>query len=248
MEIAKIIFAIAAVCMISCLFLVLKLRKQFTGGVIGKRINILTVLVILFTFGYIAVPFLSDIPTDVLLAVVAGVFLFGAIYVFITILLINSIVDTTSIVYLRTKKGNAVLRDREYKLSKISRSVLILVNGFDSGNSIASKTPTNWETHRCLLVLEKQGMIKDINSKSLGLTKVSNLQKELISCVNKYLPENNINFVNRIIHSENTHQALSKVIDNGSFMIRLTISEKVGFNLKNRLYNILNDNLSNTED
>lgn len=93
MDIANYIFIIAAVFMAYCLFLVLKLKNQFSGGLVGKYWKYLTILVIIFTLGYAALPFFSQVPENILRITVAGVFLFGAVYVLITIKLIKSIIE-----------------------------------------------------------------------------------------------------------------------------------------------------------
>ena len=93
MDIANYIFIVAALFMAYCLFLVLTLRGQFSGGLVGKYWKYLTVLVVIFTLGYAALPFFDQVPEKVLKLTVAGVFLFGAFYVLITIKLIKSIIE-----------------------------------------------------------------------------------------------------------------------------------------------------------
>jgi len=96
MDIANYIFIIAAALMVYCLFLVLKLKSQLSGGLVGKYWKYLTILVIIFTLGYFALPFFNQLPEHILRLTVAGVFLFGAIYVLITIKLIKSIIEAFS--------------------------------------------------------------------------------------------------------------------------------------------------------
>lgn len=96
MDIANYIFILAAVFMAYCMFLVITLRKQFSGGLVGKYWKSLTILVVIFTLGYFALPFFSQVPENVLRLTVAGVFLFGAFYVLITIKLIKSIIEAFS--------------------------------------------------------------------------------------------------------------------------------------------------------
>ena len=93
MDIANYIFILAAIFMAYCMFLVITLRKQFSGGLVGKYWKSLTILVVIFTLGYVALPFFSMVPENVLRLTVAGVFLFGAFYVLITIKLIKSIIE-----------------------------------------------------------------------------------------------------------------------------------------------------------
>ena len=78
--------------MLFCLYSTLALRKRVPGGIIGKKWNVLTILVVFFTIGYFTVPFFDRIPPEFTNVIVALIFLFGAIYVLITIRLIFSII------------------------------------------------------------------------------------------------------------------------------------------------------------
>ena len=82
--------------MIYCLYLVLALKKHIPGGIIGGKWNFLTGLVVLFTLGYLTLPFLTTIPEDILRLIVAGIFFFGAIYVVITVKLFYQIIKELS--------------------------------------------------------------------------------------------------------------------------------------------------------
>lgn len=93
MDIANYIFILAAIFMAYCMYLVITLKKQFSGGLVGKYWKSLTILVVIFTCGYIALPFFNQVPEEILRLTVAGVFLFGAFYVLITIKLIKSIIE-----------------------------------------------------------------------------------------------------------------------------------------------------------
>ncbi len=96
MDLTNILFVIAAVFMLFCLYLVLSLRSQFSGGVVGRYWKYLTALVVVFTLGYLALPFFDMLPESALRLTVALVFLFGALYVYLTIKLINSIIKALS--------------------------------------------------------------------------------------------------------------------------------------------------------
>jgi len=87
------ILGITALCvMLVNLYFTLSMRTQIKGGVIGRRWNAMTGLVVLFTVGYGILPFVNSLSTDALRLIVALIFLFGAIYVAITLRLILSIV------------------------------------------------------------------------------------------------------------------------------------------------------------
>ncbi|NCN89873.1 MAG: hypothetical protein GW936_10655, partial [Gallionella sp.] len=74
------------------LYLVLSLKSSIPGGMIGKRWNFLTMLVVLFSIGYLATPFFDRIPAETLRLVVSAIFVFGAIYVVVTVRLIYNII------------------------------------------------------------------------------------------------------------------------------------------------------------
>jgi hypothetical protein len=74
----------------------ISLRRAVPGGVVGKQWNILTWLVVMFTVGYAAIPFFGSMPIETLRLVVVAIFLGGAIYVVVTIRLINTIIRALS--------------------------------------------------------------------------------------------------------------------------------------------------------
>ncbi len=79
--------------MLVCMYFVFALRSKIPGGVVGKQWRLLTVLVTLFTFGYFVTPFFTLLPTNIINLIVALIFLFGAIYVLITVRLIYRIIE-----------------------------------------------------------------------------------------------------------------------------------------------------------
>jgi steroid 5-alpha reductase family enzyme len=85
--------SIAAIAiMFYCLYLVLTLRQNVPGGIVGSKWNFLMTLVAFFTVGYLATPFFAIIPEGILRLIVSGIFFFGAIYVVITVKLIYRII------------------------------------------------------------------------------------------------------------------------------------------------------------
>ncbi|HET9112431.1 MAG TPA: hypothetical protein VFN66_01025 [Burkholderiales bacterium] len=78
--------------MFYCLYLALSLKSSIPGGMVGKQWNFLTILVTLFTFGFLTTPFFDQLPEDILRLVVSLIFLFGAIYVVVTVRLIFNII------------------------------------------------------------------------------------------------------------------------------------------------------------
>lgn len=92
-DIAFFISVAAILVMLYCLSLVLSLKKNIPGGVVGRTWNFLTLLVVLFTLGYLATPFFGLIPAGVVSLLVSLIFLFGAVYVVITVKLIYRIIE-----------------------------------------------------------------------------------------------------------------------------------------------------------
>ena len=87
-----VIYLAAIAVMAFCFWTTLSLKKHIPGGIVGKKWKLMTSLVMLFLLGYLATPFFSMIPEEILRLIVALIFFFGAIYVLITIKLIHSII------------------------------------------------------------------------------------------------------------------------------------------------------------
>jgi len=89
----NIVLNIAAILiMLYCLYLVLSLKSSIPGGVVGKRWNFLTLLVVLFNIGYLTTPFFDQLPPEILRLIVSFIVIFGAIYVAVTVHLIFNII------------------------------------------------------------------------------------------------------------------------------------------------------------
>ncbi|TDY00554.1 hypothetical protein [Thiohalophilus thiocyanatoxydans] len=91
-NISLIITILAVITMLYALWQVFALKEHIQGGMVGRRWRILAALVVLFALGYIAMPFMGQLPVNTLHSVVAVIFLFGAIYVVVTISLIKRII------------------------------------------------------------------------------------------------------------------------------------------------------------
>ena len=89
-----LVFSFAAILvMVYCLWLVMTLKSNIPGGIIGRRWNYLIYLVVLFAIGYLTTPFFAVIPESVLRLIVGGIFFFGALYVAMTIKLIYRVIQ-----------------------------------------------------------------------------------------------------------------------------------------------------------
>ena len=93
----NLVISVAAILvMFCCLWLVLSLQRNIPGGVVGEKWRLLTALVILFTVGYLTTPFFGMLPQNLINLIVSLIFLFGAIYVVITVKLIYRIIEELS--------------------------------------------------------------------------------------------------------------------------------------------------------
>lgn len=95
-DLVLLITVAAIVVMLYCLWLLLSLKKEIPGGIVGKQWRILEMLVWLFALGYLATPFANLLPEQMLRLIVSVIFLFGAIYVVITVKLIHRIIKELS--------------------------------------------------------------------------------------------------------------------------------------------------------
>lgn len=89
-----LVFSFAAILvMVYCLWLVLSLKPNIPGGIIGRSWNYLMYLVIIFSIGYLTAPFFAVIPENLLRLIVGGIFFFGALYVVVTVKLIYRVIQ-----------------------------------------------------------------------------------------------------------------------------------------------------------
>lgn len=87
------VIGIAAVfIMLINLFFTVSMRSHVKGGMIGKRWNYMTILVLLFAAGYFILPFIGTLTIETLRIVVSLIFFFGALYVMITLRMIYAII------------------------------------------------------------------------------------------------------------------------------------------------------------
>jgi hypothetical protein len=91
--------ALAIVVMAIDVFLAFRLRRAIVGGEVGSKWGLMTWLIALFFVGYLFSPLALyyNVPPDYLNAAVFGVFLFGAVFVWVVIGIIR---DTLSFLKL----------------------------------------------------------------------------------------------------------------------------------------------------
>jgi hypothetical protein len=88
-----LILSISAIgVMLYALIRVISLNKKIPGGTVGSSWKILTILIILFTAGYLTTPFFPMLPEMLKLMIVGIIFLFGAIFVVIVINLFYKVI------------------------------------------------------------------------------------------------------------------------------------------------------------
>ena len=96
MNINLFILVIAVGIMLYALWMVVSLKKELPGGMIGRNVNYLLALVAFFAVGYVFVPFLGELSLDVMKLIVALLLAFGAVYVVVTINLIRNTIRILS--------------------------------------------------------------------------------------------------------------------------------------------------------
>lgn len=79
--------------MLYCLWLVLSLKNRVPGGMVGRKWSTLTMMVAMFTLGYLATPFAGAVPEDAMRLIVSLIFFFGAIYVVLTVKLLFAVIE-----------------------------------------------------------------------------------------------------------------------------------------------------------
>lgn len=89
-----LINAIAIAIMSGCLFLATRLRTRISGGLIKKKVDYLFWLILFFTAAYLVPPFLAWLPEDLRPLLVALFSIAGAIYVTISVKLVDDIIRT----------------------------------------------------------------------------------------------------------------------------------------------------------
>lgn len=92
-EITTVITGFGILVMLYCLWSALTLKARIPGGVVGKKWGQMIAMVGFFALGYIAIPFLGQLSDSTMRMAVSLIFLFGAVYVAITIRLIYRVIE-----------------------------------------------------------------------------------------------------------------------------------------------------------
>ncbi|MFM2121217.1 MAG: hypothetical protein RL722_2685 [Pseudomonadota bacterium] len=96
LDLPRLISLLAIGVMLYCLYLTLRLGARIPGGIVGRAWQTMSHLVWMFTAGYLVTPFFSLIPAELVQTIVSLIFLFGAVYVVITVKLIHRIIEELS--------------------------------------------------------------------------------------------------------------------------------------------------------
>ena len=83
----------AILVMLYCLWLVVSLKQNIPGGVVGKTWRFLILLVAFFTLGYMIAPFFSLLPAELINLIVSLIFFFSAIYVMVSVRLVYRVIQ-----------------------------------------------------------------------------------------------------------------------------------------------------------
>jgi hypothetical protein len=83
----------AIVVMLYALYSSFTLKNKIPGGKVKATWNVLTVLIAMFTMGYLATPFFRLLPQEIKDLLVGVIFLAGAVFVVIVIKLFYRIIE-----------------------------------------------------------------------------------------------------------------------------------------------------------
>jgi len=92
-EITTIVTALGILVMFFCLWSAIHLKAKVPGGVVGKKWQQMIGMIAFFALGYIAIPFLGQLSEVTMRMAVSLIFLFGAVYVAITLRLIYRVIE-----------------------------------------------------------------------------------------------------------------------------------------------------------
>jgi hypothetical protein len=95
-DLALAISLAAIAVMAWCFYTMMRLSAKIPGGVVGRTWRLLRLLVGMFLLGYLVTPFFPQLPPELINVLVALIFLFGAIYVLVTVRLIYRIITVLS--------------------------------------------------------------------------------------------------------------------------------------------------------
>jgi hypothetical protein len=88
-----VVVAMAIVTMIVGFSMALGLKKMAPGGTIGKVVNWLLTLIVLFVGGYFVTPFMPRMTMEVNLLFTASIFFFGGVFVVLVLWLIRNLIS-----------------------------------------------------------------------------------------------------------------------------------------------------------
>jgi hypothetical protein len=92
-DVAMIINLAAIALMFYCLYMVMTVGRNMVGGAVGRQWRFLTLLVMMFTAGYLVTPFFQLVPPEFVRILVSLIFFFGAVYVLVTIRMVHQVIQ-----------------------------------------------------------------------------------------------------------------------------------------------------------
>lgn len=78
------------------LFFTVSMRSRVRDKSLGEGWNYMTVLVLMFTAAYFVLPFIGSLSVESLRIIVSMIFLFGALYVMLTLRMIHGMIRQLS--------------------------------------------------------------------------------------------------------------------------------------------------------
>jgi len=91
-DLFTVISGIALIVMVVSLLRAIEFKKSVPGGVVGQCWNMILSSVIFFFVVYLIIPFFVLLPQETKDVIVAFIFLFGAIYVLISVMVVYRII------------------------------------------------------------------------------------------------------------------------------------------------------------
>lgn len=127
----------------------------------------------------------------------------------------------SSIVFVKTEKGEKEIKTRKHGLPLSSRRVLILVDGRSDVSKLIEKGEGLPDIIETLGVLEKEGFIEP----SISAPR-NNVKDELISMAKKTLGTDAGKVVKKIEKADGSKEALISAIEDCQKLVKLTIDEQ----------------------
>ena len=95
-DLFTVVSGLAIITMLIAVVKAYEYKKSIPGGEVGRAWNVLSSLATFFLIGYLTAPFFIVLSQEAKDLIVAFIFLFGAVYVLITLWLVHRIITAMS--------------------------------------------------------------------------------------------------------------------------------------------------------